>query len=90
MPVTGTPDHGEKIMLAKITENPFFNLVAGMILIITAGYECIDTLGEFKLGVHHGVAVFGLFQVLKSFPEMFHGAKELKDCEDLCKAHHEN
>jgi len=72
-------------VLAKLTENPFFNLLAGIILIITAGYECWDTIDELKLGAHHGVFVFGLFQVLKSFPELLHGAKELKEGEDLCK-----
>lgn len=74
-------------MLAKITENPIFNLLAGIILIITAGYECWDTIGEFKLGAHHGVAVFGLFQVLKSFPELLHGTKELKEGNDILHGH---
>lgn len=55
--------------LKKIVENPYINLIAGLILIISSGKEIIEKLDE-GVGAHHGVFIFGLLQALKSIPEI--------------------
>jgi hypothetical protein len=52
------------------------------ILLLTAGYEIWERFGESGIGVHHGVAIFGLIQVVKSIPEIMHGLKECQEGED--------
>ena len=69
-------------MLEKTATSPYLNILAGIILISTAGYETWESIGEFKLGTHHGVLVFGLLQVLKGLPEALHGAKEISEGEE--------
>ena len=69
-------------MLKKITASPWLNLLAGIILLITSGYEIWDSLGEATLGAHHGVFVFGLIQILKSIPEIMHGLDEIEKGEE--------
>jgi len=32
-----------------------------------------------KLGVHHGVAVFGLVQIFSTLPHLLHGIKEVNE-----------
>lgn len=63
--------------LAEIVENPWVNLVSGLILIITAGSEIVKTLDEGGLGAHHGVAVFGLVQVIQCLPHILHGTEQV-------------
>lgn len=69
-------------MLTTITRSPWLQMVAGIILLITAGNEIWTSIDEFSLGAHHGVAVFGLFQIVKSIPEILHGLNELQEGED--------
>lgn len=57
------------------------NLLSGTILLITAGHEVWETFGEAGMGAHHGVAFFGLIQVLKSFPDIMEGFKEVIEVE---------
>ena len=72
----------EDIMLKRITHSPYLNFLSGVILLITAGYEVWESFGEISLGAHHGVAFFGIIQILKSIPEINHGLKELEEVED--------
>lgn len=69
-------------MLRKITHSPYLNLLSGMILLITAGSEIWESFEEASLGAHHGIAFFGLVQMLKSIPEFFHGVKEIEEAEN--------
>ena len=65
-------------MLRKIAESPYLNLLSGLILITTAGYETFNTLDEFHLGAHHGVLVLGIIQVFQTIPNLMHGIKDVK------------
>jgi hypothetical protein len=64
-------------ILQKITESPYLNLVSGLILLTTAGIEIFRTLDEGLIGAHHGVAIFGLIEIVKTLPEILHGTEEV-------------
>jgi hypothetical protein len=68
-----------KLMLKKITESPWLNLVAGIILLLTAGTEVWESFGDGSVGTHHGVFIFGLIHIIKTIPEFMHGLHELED-----------
>jgi hypothetical protein len=80
------PLHLEKDkMLRQITQSPYLNLFSGLILLITSGYETIVTLDKVSLGVHHGILVFSIIQIVKVIPEIMHGLTEIQDADDLRK-----
>ena len=64
-------------LVKKIIHNPLTELATGLILLIsglaTAYYEFTDAEHSFRLGVHHGVAVWALVQVLGSLPDLIDG-----------------
>lgn len=72
-------------MLKKITESPYLNLLSGLILLMTSGYETFETLDEFHLGVHHGILVFSVIQIIKTIPEFMHGLKEVEESEHVAE-----
>lgn len=61
--------------LAKFVEDAYVNLVTGLILLVTAGFETVHTLNDTQIGVHHGVAVFAVMHVLKYLPHIVHGTE---------------
>lgn len=65
-------------MLKKITQSPYLNLLSGLILLMTAGYETWDSFEQATIGAHHGILVFGLIQIVKAIPEITVGLKELE------------
>lgn len=72
-------------MLKTITHSPYLNLLSGLILLMTAGYETLETLDHFQLGSHHGVLMFSVIQIVKTVPEFMHGLKEVEESEDVAK-----
>jgi len=67
-------------VLKKISENPYLDLISGIILLITSGYEIITNLDKLSIGAHHGVAIFGMIQIIKSIPPLL---ETLKNCEKI-------
>lgn len=63
--------------LKKIVENPWLNLISGLVLFITSGMEIIRTLGDGHIGAHHGVAVFGLVKVVQCLPDILEGTHKV-------------
>ena len=63
--------------LKAFIKHPATQLVTGLVLLISGGWEiALDFMSaehSFRLGVHHGVALFGLIQVLGSLPELVEG-----------------
>lgn len=62
--------------LKRITENPWLNILVGVIFLITGTIEMFDAMEEtegFVLGVHHGAMVYGLLHALKYLPDLFEG-----------------
>jgi hypothetical protein len=63
--------------LKAFTTHPATQLTTGLILLISGGSEVvldfIDAERTFFWGAHHGVALFGLLQMLGSLPEVVDG-----------------
>lgn len=63
--------------LRNFVRHPAPQLATGLVLVISgmaeAIYDLISAEHSFRLGVHHGVALFGLVQVLGSLPELVEG-----------------
>lgn len=72
--------------LRKLLDHPTVNLGIAVILVLTSlaeGWETIiDDLIELDAKVHHGVLVFGFFQLLRALTDMFEGAKKIAKTDD--------
>jgi len=66
-------------MLHKITQSPFLNLLSGLILLLTSGYETWNSFGEGSIGAQHGILIFSVIHIAKSIPEIMHGLKEIEE-----------
>ena len=64
-------------ILEKIARSPYLSLVSGIVLLVTAGWQIVSSFGEGGVGAHHGVAFYGLVQIIRSFPEIVYGAKDI-------------
>ncbi len=61
---------------------------AGILLLLTSGWEIVEGLGEeFSPGAHHGLAVFGLVQVIAAMPHCLHGVKQMHESHTQVKDH---
>ena len=63
-------------LITRIAHHPYLNLFSGLVLLITASHEILLSLDE-GIGTHHGVAIFGAVQLIKSLPELMHGADDV-------------
>ena len=72
--------------LKAFAQHPTTQLAAGLVLVISGMAEVIYDLmsveHSFRLGVHHGVLLFGLVQVLGSFPEFIEGMERTFEAMD--------
>lgn len=62
--------------LKSIVENPYLNIIVGLILLYTGIAESIAVYHEiekFELGVHHGVVPYAILHILKSVPDRLEG-----------------
>jgi len=63
--------------LRAFARHPATQLAAGLILLISGGYQIVLDFAtaerKFELGVHHSVAAFGLIQILGALPELVEG-----------------
>lgn len=70
-------------ILKWITENPWINLLVSLILIVTSSRDVwTDLQGDFtamRVGSHHGVFVLGLFQILKTIPDIIGKLREVQE-----------
>ncbi|PRQ02385.1 hypothetical protein ENSA5_23120 [Enhygromyxa salina] len=62
----------------RISTSPYMNLFAGLALLVTSGAETVTSFEE-GIGVHHGVLVYALVQVVKVFPELFEGLEGIHE-----------
>ena len=72
-------------LISNILKSPILNLLGGLTLIGTSGYEIfevVEGLGEIAInpdvGAAHGVFVFSIIHLLKVIPEVMHGLEELE------------
>ena len=59
-------------MIKKVLDNPYANLLVGIILFSSSFMEVWESFHEdtVKLGTHHGVMLFGMVQILKVLPDI--------------------
>ena len=65
------------LQMSRFLESAHVHLVSGLILLVSAGIETVRTLDEGVIGAHHGIGVFAILQILKSIPEILHGAQQV-------------
>ena len=65
-------------MLKKIVNSPYLNILAGVILLITAGIEIFESMEQPEIGMHHGIFVYAIVHILKSIPEIMHGLDDIE------------
>ncbi|MBU3069646.1 hypothetical protein KOI40_07425 [Aestuariicella sp. G3-2] len=70
-------------MLNAIINSPYLNLFSALVLLTTSLYETITKLDEFTLGVHHGVLVFSIIQLVKVVPEILEGLKQMNEANEM-------
>lgn len=62
-------------MLRNFIENPYTNLFIGMILFGTGLSDAWDTfytdIIHLNIKVHHGIMIFGIFNILQTLPNIF-------------------
>ena len=63
--------------LKAVVKHPYTQLFTGSVLIITGLFEVWDDImnaeHSFRLGVHHGVLLLGIVQILGSLPDLVDG-----------------
>jgi hypothetical protein len=63
--------------LKAFAQHPATQLITGLVLLVSGGWEVVqdflDAERRFQFGVHHGVALFGLIQMVGSLPELIEG-----------------
>jgi len=67
---------GTSQKLRYFTEHPATRLIVGLILFSSGSFEAYQNLSDlsnFQLAAHHGVMIFGIFNMLASIPDMLEG-----------------
>lgn len=72
-------------MLKRIAQSPYLNFLSGMILLLTAAYETWWSFGEVQIGVHHGVLVFSLIHLVRTFPDVMEALQEINEAGEAVK-----
>lgn len=65
-------------MFKKILHSPHLSIFAGVVLLLTAGYETFATLETFTLGAHHGVLFYSLIYIAKAIPKLKEGIVQIE------------
>lgn len=69
-----------------MAESPHMQFAVGSILLVTSLFEAWETLYEdlkaFNLGGHHGLIIYGLYNMLKNLPELFEGIEYITVAEE--------
>lgn len=70
-------------MLRTITQSPYLNLLSGLVLLVTSGYEIAVTVDGAVIGARHGILIFSLIQILKTLPEVMHGLEQVQEVDEI-------
>ena len=60
--------------LKRIVENPYLNIVVGIILMYSGISETVEEFRHsenVKFAAHHGVILFSILHILKTVPDFF-------------------
>ncbi len=67
--------------LRRIVKNPYVNIVVGLLLLYSGINETVRELKEldgFRIGVHHGIILFSILQILRTVPDFFEGLEHFE------------
>ena len=65
--------------MEKFTGNRWIGLTVSGILIATALSEVVEDVSDIR--AHHGLLVFGVFNLFRTLPDLFHGASVFEEAE---------
>jgi hypothetical protein len=65
-------------MLKKITLNSYLNISGGLILLICSIIEFFEVFEGSFIQLHHGIAIFGIINIMKVVPEVMHGLRDIE------------
>ena len=71
--------------LAKIIKNPWVDLIVGIALMLTSGWEVYESFETAELGAHHGMLLFSIAQILKVIPDVVEGVRAVNEGIDEVK-----
>ena len=63
-------------IIKTLLASPYLDLITGIILLVsgmTESWQEYQELGGIRLGVHHGIILFSIVQIVKSLPDIFEG-----------------
>jgi hypothetical protein len=63
-------------LIKKLATSPYMTFSAGVVLFIsglTESWQQYQELESIRFGVHHGVILFSLVQMIKGLPDIFEG-----------------
>lgn len=67
--------------LKRFVTNPYVNLAVGLVLFVTGlaeGWGSFQAdMAGFHVRTHHGVMIYGFFNMLKSLPDIFEGLDKM-------------
>ena len=67
--------------LKRFVVNPYVNLIVALVLFGTGVAESWDSFKEdmagFHVRTHHGVMLYGFFNMLKPLPDIFEGLEKM-------------
>lgn len=70
-------------LMERIVDNPYVNLFMGFFLFISGLLETLQTLGDdlehLRLRGIHAILVYGIFNMLKSLPNIIKGVQPASD-----------
>ncbi len=69
-------------VLSRITSNPYVSLLTAAGLFTSAGWEILTAVEEASIGVHHGIILFAIVNILKTIPEFIEGTEALERAEN--------
>jgi len=72
-------------IIKAILASPYLDLVTGLILFVSGmaeSWQEFQTLDGFQFGVHHGVVLFSIVQIIKSLPDIFEGLEYISQARE--------
>ena len=70
--------------LKHFTQNPYLNIIIGILILYTGISEAVNQLIElehFTIGAHHGVILIAILHILKTIPDLFSGIEYIEKAE---------
>ncbi len=71
-------------VIKRILQSPILNIIAGVVLLITSGFEVFEVVEELAeinvdldIGSHHGLFIYSIIHLLRIIPEIVEGAGDL-------------